>query len=353
MSRMFRQSVGYFLSMCLLMGGGAQAAEMTPEAVKQIIESYLKEKPEIIVEAMEELNRRQADEKQKKQLALIQEHQKDLLENAQSPFLGNPHGKKVIVTFFDYTCGHCKRAHEDLEKIIKNNSDLKIIQKDLPIMSKASYYAAVAARAAHLQGKYSEFQHALMQSNERLHRRYFKEVAQILNLDMAKFEKDVNDPALLAQVDQDIHLAETLSIDGTPTFIVNGQIIEGYPGVDELMGILLGRDALAGQAVGQAVAQAIGITAGIAGAPSANQASDGKLLEEAQTATEMPTTDQDDDAAAVSEKSQGSQSVSLESSQATMLTGATSAGPTAVPGQPISLMPNVPLVPSAMNPPTP
>lgn len=75
---------------------------------------------------------------------------------------GNPKGNITIVTFFDYNCPYCKKAEPDLERVVKEDGQIRLVYKDWPILTKASVYGAQMALAAKYQGKYDAVHAALM-----------------------------------------------------------------------------------------------------------------------------------------------------------------------------------------------
>ncbi len=137
----------------------------------------------------------------------------------------------TVVEFSDYQCPFCKRGDDTLQEIIKNYGDkVRVVYKHLPLpFHKQAEIAARASIAAGKQGKFWEY-HALMFNNQ-------KEIksgepalmkwAEELGLNMDKFKKDYNDPAVAKQVKDDAALAGRVGARGTPNFFVNGIQITG------------------------------------------------------------------------------------------------------------------------------
>jgi len=108
---------------CLMILGITQLFDKTPVQaedsltkadVQEIIESYLNEKPGIVVEALNEYQR-QEQTRQAERAKMALENSKEALYNSKtSPVAGNKDGEKVVVEFFDYNCGYCKRAISDI-----------------------------------------------------------------------------------------------------------------------------------------------------------------------------------------------------------------------------------------------
>ena len=103
--------------------------------------------------------------------------------------------------------------------------DVKLIFKNYPLTYHAfSRKAALAAAAAHRQGRFWEYHDRIFENYQHLDDQKFREIARDLNLDMEKFEKDMNDPATILRVDKDVQLGHIVGVKGTPTIFINGSI---------------------------------------------------------------------------------------------------------------------------------
>ena len=103
--------------------------------------------------------------------------------------------------------------------------DVKLIFKNYPLSRHAyAKKAAIAAAAAQKQEKFWEYHDRLFENYDRLDDQKFREIARELNLDMEKFEKDLNDPATILRVDKDYQLGRSVGVGGTPTVFINGSI---------------------------------------------------------------------------------------------------------------------------------
>src|SRR5215510_3498789 len=108
------------------------------------IREYLLANPEVLVEAMQELERRQDSQRDSQAQKAIQENQSELLRDPDSPIAGNPDGDVTIVEFNDYQCPYCKRAHAAVKSVVAADGKVKVVFKDLPILGEASRVAALA-----------------------------------------------------------------------------------------------------------------------------------------------------------------------------------------------------------------
>jgi protein-disulfide isomerase len=208
----------------------APAASSTADeqgALGKSIRTYLLANPEVLVEAMQELERKQDSQRDTVAQKAIQEKQAELFGDADSPIGGNPNGDVVIVDFNDYQCPYCKRAHQAVKSVVGADGKVKIIYKDLPILGEASKIAALAALASVKQGKHLAFHNALMEFTGKLDRDKILELAGSVGLDRAQLEKDMEDPRLKQIVERNLALASALGVRGTPAFVVGKQFVPG------------------------------------------------------------------------------------------------------------------------------
>jgi protein-disulfide isomerase len=214
----------------------AQAAGLSPaqvEAVRGIIKDYLINNPEILVEVSRELESRQQVKQADDHKRLIVEHKAKIFSSPGDFVLGNPKGDITVVEFFDYNCGWCKRAVDDVVKLTEADPRVRVVMKEFPIFGEHSTYAAKAAMASIKQGKYWDFHMALMREKQ-VTKDNVMAIAQRVGLDVAKLKADMEDPAFDAALKDTHNIAEALAIQGTPGFIVDAKVNVGYVPVDGL-----------------------------------------------------------------------------------------------------------------------
>jgi protein-disulfide isomerase len=191
------------------------------------IRDYLMANPEVLVEAMQELERRQDSQRDAVAQKAIQQHKTELLADPDSPAGGNLNGDVIIVDFNDYQCPYCKRAHQALKSVVAADGKVKVVYKDLPILGEPSRIAALAALASVKQGKHLAFHDALMEFNGKLDRARILEIAASVGLDVALLEKDMEDPKFKQLIDRNMALASALGVRGTPAFVIGDQFVPG------------------------------------------------------------------------------------------------------------------------------
>ena len=191
------------------------------------IRAYLMANPEVLVDAMQELERKQDSQRDAVAQKGVSENQAELYRDPDSPVGGNPNGDVVIVEFNDYQCPYCKRAYQAVKSVVGSDGKVKIVYKDIPILGEASKIAALAALAAAKQGKHQPLHNALMEFTGKLDRDKILEIAVGVGIDRAQLEKDMEDPKIKAIIDRNMALASALGVRGTPAFVIGKQFVPG------------------------------------------------------------------------------------------------------------------------------
>lgn len=215
----------------------AQAAEFNDAQKKElgdVIRQYLMENPEVVRDAMQELERKQQEAENAARTDTLKAMSSDIFRSKDDLIGGNPNGKVTLVEFFDYNCGYCKRAFPDVMKMIDTDKDLKLVMKEFPILGPGSVYAARAALASRKQGKYWEYHMALMAHEGRIDESVADQIAQATGLDVKKLKADMATDEVNQVIARNMQLADALNIQGTPAFIIDETVIPGAVGYEAL-----------------------------------------------------------------------------------------------------------------------
>jgi protein-disulfide isomerase len=201
------------------------------QAVEKTIESYIRSHPEVIEQTLQGLEAKRQAEAQERVKAMIATRQSDLLNDPSSPVSGNLKGDVTVVEFFDYRCGFCKRVAGAVTQLQKEDSRVRVVYKNFPILGEASELAAKAALASNAQGRYQQFHEALLAAKGELTKEQVLHIAAEVGLDPKRLETDMNNPEWAMIIDRNRTLAKELGISGTPAFIVGNEL---YPGAMDL-----------------------------------------------------------------------------------------------------------------------
>jgi protein-disulfide isomerase len=229
---------GLFCALLLALPPGAKAAEVPEAARRQEIETvlreYLRAHPEVVAEALQEMERREQEAQRKRAAEGVRAHLAELTQDSGNPVGGNPQGTVTIVEFFDYQCGYCKKEAVELTKLLQADPDIRMVYKDLPILGPVSLFASRAALAAQKQGKHGPFHDALMAATGNLTEQRVLQLAARVGLDAARLEKDMADPAVEEILARNTHLMEALGIRGTPALVIGTELVPGAADLDAL-----------------------------------------------------------------------------------------------------------------------
>ena len=202
----------------------------TPEQVQgmeQIIRRYLLENPEVLIEAVNLYRQKQRVAQEERQRQAVSDYQAALRDDPKSPVVGNPDGDVVIVEFFDYRCGYCRRVVKDLQEVVEEDGNIRLVMKEFPILGPASIRASRAALASIRQGKYEAYHFALMTQPGDMSDAHLEKVAREVGLDVEQLKADMESDEIDAMIRSNHELAERLGINGTPAFVFGNRLVPG------------------------------------------------------------------------------------------------------------------------------
>lgn len=207
-------------------------------AVEKIIKDYLLENPEVIRDALQELERRTIEAEKQRQKQMISENRELLLDEKYSFTTGNKDGDVTVVEFFDYNCPYCRQAFKDLLQLMQEDKNVRVVLKEFPILGEASQKAALAALAARKQGKYMEFHQALLEAKGRITESSLLTTAESIGLDVEQLKKDMESQDVKTALEKNMEVGIRLGINGTPTFIFNDQVVPQVLPYDAMKGLI-------------------------------------------------------------------------------------------------------------------
>lgn len=204
------------------------AADLPVEQVEKIVRDYLMREPEIIYQALEELQKRQAAEQAEQQKQMLVSRKDDLLNDPATPIGGNPDGDVTLVEFFDYRCGYCRRVLSSMQALMSEDEQLRVVFKELPVLGEDSVRASRAALASQMQDRdlYLNFHLALMTAED-LSAAGISAVAKEVGLDPEQLEQDMASDEVSHAIEANYQLASALGIEGTPAFVIGDTLVPG------------------------------------------------------------------------------------------------------------------------------
>ncbi|HVJ40689.1 MAG TPA: DsbA family protein [Dongiaceae bacterium] len=199
-----------------------------------IIEQYMLDHPELLARVAAKLQEKQEAAAKADTKIVLASLKQDLLNDPAAPVLGNPQGDVTVVEFFDYKCPYCKRVADDVSRLIVDDPKVRVVFKEFPILGPDSQIAALGGLAANRQGKYGAFHKAAMEHRGAFTEENVLDIARTAGLDVARFQADLKDDSFRDELKKNEELAQKLSIDGTPAFIIGQEKVPGAIGYDDM-----------------------------------------------------------------------------------------------------------------------
>lgn len=200
-------------------------------AFRAEIRDYLLENPEIIMEAVAVLEARQAEQQAADDQSLVQNNAAALFDDPNSWVGGNPDGDVTIVEFIDYRCSYCRRAHDEVAQLLETDGNIRMVLKEFPILgadSVTSSRFAIATRQIAGDDAYKDVSDALMTLKPSPGEPVLRQLAQSFDLDAEAIFERMDSESVSEVIAANHALAQRMRINGTPTFVVEDQMLRGY-----------------------------------------------------------------------------------------------------------------------------
>ncbi|MBK5933219.1 protein-disulfide isomerase [Rhodovulum imhoffii] len=227
----------------LVLAAPAGALDLTnmsgPErdAFRDEVRAYLLDHPEVLMEAISVLEQRQAEAEAVSDAELIAVNAEDIFNDPHSFVGGNPQGDVTLVEFTDYRCPYCRKAHEEVKKLLEADGNVRFVLKEFPILSEDSVRAsrfAIATLQTEGNDAYRKVSDALIHLRGPVNESALRQIAEDAGFDPAPSLARMEAPEIDDIINENRELAQRLQISGTPTFILKSQMIRGYVPLAEL-----------------------------------------------------------------------------------------------------------------------
>jgi protein-disulfide isomerase len=207
------------------------------EAFGERVRAYLLENPHVIMEAVGVLQQREDAAAAMADQDMIAAQMDALTNDGFSWVGGNPDGDITVVEFMDYRCGYCKKAYPEVESLLSADGNIRFIVKEFPILGEQSILGSQFAIAAHIvagDDAYKAVHDTLMSYNGEITAESLSRLADSLDLDGAAILAKLDDPEVVRRISENRALGKALDISGTPTFVVQNQMVRGYVPAEQL-----------------------------------------------------------------------------------------------------------------------
>lgn len=242
---MFRK---FILTLGLLLVAQAASAfdlknmtESERAAFNDAVRAYLLENPEVIFEAVEVFEAREAELKAISDVEIISSNHDEIFNDGRSWVGGNASGDVTIVEFLDYRCGYCKKAFRDVRELVESDDNIRFVVKEFPILGEESMLASRFAIAVRIVagGEAYKFAHdELMVMRGAVNDKSLSRIARRLGLKFAAISEAMNSPIVDDEIRANYALAQKLSISGTPSFVFETEMLRGYAPVNAMQQIV-------------------------------------------------------------------------------------------------------------------
>ncbi|NTT86609.1 DsbA family protein [Tabrizicola fusiformis] len=217
--------------------GAAPMTEAERAAFRAEVRAYLLENPEVLIEAMDVLQSREAETAAARDVQMLADNKEALLNDPASWVGGNPQGDITIVEFTDYRCGYCRKAFAEVEELVKSDGNIRFVLKEFPILGEDSMISsrfAIAVRQLHGDEAYKKAHDALITLRGSPDAATLGALAVDLGLEAGPIIARMNADEVTAVIAANHAMADKLQITGTPTFVLGDQLLRGYVPLDAM-----------------------------------------------------------------------------------------------------------------------
>lgn len=215
-------------SLVALTAAAEDAKPLTRAEVEKIVEEVITQKPELIVNAFKTAQQAEMDKQLKQASEIIANSEQEIFNDPDSPVAGNPKGDVTVVEFFDYNCGYCRHLFKDLNQLLAEDKNVKVVFKEFPILSPTSTLAAKAGIAVHRldPAKYFAYHQKLMEGSS-VSEEIIYAAAESAGVTKDQLKTEMEKPAVEAALKKNRDLGAKLNVRGTPAMIINREMIPG------------------------------------------------------------------------------------------------------------------------------
>lgn len=220
------------LAACLMLAACSPAAQdsTATDDFDARVHRYIVENPEVIEEALVALQQRARAREQAQMIAAVAALESEITGDARDPVFGPADAPVTIVEFFDYRCPYCRVANDWLADTAEaHEGQIRIIFKELPLLGDASREAARAALAVWSldQNAYFGVHNDFMAAGSALNSQRIDEIVASHGVDVEAVREAMASGEIAAHLSETYELASVAGINGTPYFIINGDVIPG------------------------------------------------------------------------------------------------------------------------------
>jgi protein-disulfide isomerase len=210
----------------LALGAGQPVNTTDRAAIESIVREYILTHPEILPEAMQNLQAREAAK-------IVQDNRAAIETPYKGAWEGAANGDVVLVEFFDYACGYCRAAIGDIKRLIAEDKKLKVVYREMPVLGDASLNAAKISLVAAQQGKYMAYHKAVFAAG-RPSPAALENAQNLAGMDKTAVNTVLKSSDIETEISRNLEMQRALSLSGTPSWVVGDKVLVGAVGYDAL-----------------------------------------------------------------------------------------------------------------------
>ena len=215
----------------------SQLTEQEREELGNEIRRYILDNPEVIVEALIRMQERERLAEAERGRARVGLFSDELFADRDSWAGGNLDGDITVVEFIDYRCGFCRRSQGIVEELINSDGNIRLVLKEFPILGEDSEFAArIAVAVLQLAGapSYKAVHDRLMTHRGAFDDTLVAEMAKVAGIGPKELSVRMFEDTVVNVIAKNHLLAREMGIEGTPAFVIGGQLVGGFNELDQL-----------------------------------------------------------------------------------------------------------------------
>ena len=210
----------------------AAMTEAEKTAFGEAVRDYIMENPQVLIEAVNRMEEQRLADEARNDKLLVEANKAAIFEDGHSWVGGNPQGDLTMVEFIDYRCGYCRKVAPEVDALVKQDGNIRLILKEFPILGQESELAsryAIAVRQIAGPDAYKTAHDRLYDLRGAVTLESLSALAKDQGLDAAAIVARMNTEEVSAEIRANRQLAEKMQVMGTPTFVIGPELLRGIP----------------------------------------------------------------------------------------------------------------------------
>lgn len=196
-----------------MLGGGDDAR------VERLVKDTILKHPELLPQAMDNLRNREVGK-------AVASNRAAITEPFGNAWEGNPQGDVTLVAYMDYACGYCRTSLPIIERLVASDPNLRVVYRELPVLSEQSRTAAQWSLAAAEQDKFMAYHDALYAAGQ-LSEATIQAAIDRAGLDRTRGSEVAGSSRASEEIARNMAVAGQLGMSGTPSWVIGDRMLSG------------------------------------------------------------------------------------------------------------------------------